>query len=119
MARIWPALICASTLGSVELEMSMRPPIEILHQQRRAAIGDLGHLDAGPRHEQLGREVRARADAGRAVVQLAGLGLGQRDHFLDVLGGQIVAYDEDMLEGARRRPAARSPSPRRSPAPST
>ena len=60
----------------------------------------MGHLGAGACHEQLGRQMRARADAGGTIVQLAGLGLGQRDQFLDVVHRQVLAHDEHMLEGA-------------------
>ena len=61
----------------------------------------MGHLDARAHHEELGRQVRARADAGRAVVQHAGLFLGEPDHVLEGLGRQVVAHDHDVLEGAR------------------
>ncbi len=44
--------------------------------------------------------MRARADAGGAVVELGGLGLRQRDDILDALHGQVLLRHEHMLERA-------------------
>ena len=45
--------------------------------------------DTGHHLEQLAGGVLRRADAGRAEVDLSGIGLGIGDEFRDVFGGQI------------------------------
>ena len=46
---------------------------------------DMHDVGAGHGFEQLGRHVIGRAGAGRRVVELAGLRLGERDELLEVL----------------------------------
>ena len=59
---------------------------QIGERRRRAAIGHLHHLDPGHHLEQLGGDVLRRADAGRGITDLAGIGfdigdqLGNRLH---------------------------------------
>ena len=54
----------------------------------------MGDLDAGHRLEQLGRKMARRAGAGAAVIQLAGLALGQRDQLGDGIGLQLGMGDQ-------------------------
>ena len=68
-----------------------------------AAIGDVLHLDAGEMAEQLARHVLRRADARRAVAELAGIGLGVGDQVGDRLHRQVVVDEEDRGHGERRR----------------
>ena len=100
MARIWPAWNCASTLGSVEFETSMRPAINSVHQRRGAPERHMGHLGAGAGHEEFGRQMRAGADAGGPVIELAGIGLCEGDQLLHGLCREVIADHEYVLEGA-------------------
>jgi hypothetical protein len=52
------------------------------------------------RHEQLGRQMRAGADAGGAVVELARLRPCQIEKFVDRLHRQVFSDHEHVLEGA-------------------
>jgi len=56
------------------------------HDVGRALVGDMDVVDAGGEAERLGRQVGEAADAARTVVQLAGIGLGERDELGDRLG---------------------------------
>ena len=58
--------------------------------------------------EQLGRHVERAAAAGRAVGQLAGLGLGQREQLLQVLRRQVVVDHQHVLGAATMPIGARS-----------
>jgi hypothetical protein len=53
-----------------------------------AAIGDVHHLDAGVVFKKLRRHMRGRADPAGAEIDLAGTGLGHRDHVGDRMGGK-------------------------------
>ena len=69
---------------------------------RHLAVGHVLHLDAGHVAEQHGGEMRARADADRAVVQLAGIGLGVGDHVLDRLERRLHRDREHLLRGGHQ-----------------
>ena len=51
--------------------------------------GTCSEVDAGRELEQLHAEMQRAADAAGAILDIAGLGLGKRDEFLDRLGRQI------------------------------
>ena len=55
------------------------------HRLGRSLVGHVGEVDAGHGGEQRGGEMREARHAGRAVVERAGLGLGQRDQLGDVV----------------------------------
>ena len=69
---------------------------------RRALVRNVVEFDAGLKRKQFGGEMTDGADAGRAVVDLAGLGLGQRDEFLDVARGQ-ARVQADATGAARNQ----------------
>ena len=58
----------------------------------------MGELDVGHHLEQLGGHVTGRTDAARGEVELAGVGLGERDQF----GGIFCRYRR-MHENEQRR----------------
>jgi hypothetical protein len=68
-----------------------------------AAIGNVLHLDAGQDTEELTRDVLRRADAGRAVGELAGIGLGIGDQVGHRLYRQVVVDHEDGRHRERGR----------------
>ena len=68
-------------------------------RRRRALVVDGLELGAGQRLEQFHVEVAAGADAERAVVDLAGLLLGERDQVLDVLDGQRRVRNQRVVDG--------------------
>ena len=55
----------------------------------RAAERHVQEVDAGGELEQLHAEMQRAADAAGAILDVAGLGFGERDEFLDRLGRQI------------------------------
>ena len=57
---------------------------QVGHGGRGAAIRNMRDLDAEAAQQQLHRDVRQRAVAGRGIVQLAGIGLGVGDEALEV-----------------------------------
>ncbi len=74
-----PARTCASAeTGSANTTCTC-PADQVGDRKRRPAIGDMRHLDARLAIEQLGQEMIGGANACRAVVELAGLALGERD----------------------------------------
>ena len=86
----------------------------------RALVGNVHHvLQSGLRLEQFAGQVAHRAGAGRAVGQLAGVGLDVGDQFLDVLrrhrrvhrdrgGADAEDRDRDEVLDAGRRPGCSS-----------
>jgi hypothetical protein len=57
------------------------PGDQIGERGRLAAIRHVGELDAGHHLEQLSGHVTGRTDATRGEVELARVGLGERDQF--------------------------------------
>ena len=84
-------------------------------RRRLAAVGDVGHADAGIEQEQLGRHVRRRADAARGEVDAAGLGLGHVDQLAHRLGGKRRVGDQHQRRGAEQGDTATSRGRRTSP----
>jgi len=77
----------------------------------------MGQVDTGRHLEQLGREVAAGGDARRREVQLAGVGLGIGDQFLDRMDGQSDGWtavqqrrgvEVELRRGNRRDSALQS-----------
>ncbi len=69
---------------------------DVVARARAAAIGNMDKVGARQVFEQLARHVVVRALAGRGVVELAGLGLRERDEFLHVVGrhGRVHHHHE-------------------------
>ena len=79
IARRAPAWICGSD-SRVEIAVKWVSPADHRrHRRAAAAIGDVLQLDAGLLAEQFDHQAGLRGGAGRGVVELAGLGLGERD----------------------------------------
>src|SRR5690606_30572352 len=57
------------------------------------------HSDIREVLEQLAGEMQGGAEAGRAEVELAGIGLGVLDQFLDVVDGQVRVYGNQEWNG--------------------
>jgi hypothetical protein len=83
---------------------------EIVHGLGGAAIGHMGHRRAGAAREQLGGEMRRRADALRAVIDRARMGFGISDKLGDRIRREIAPHhqrvrqarhDDDGLERGR------------------
>ena len=55
----------------------------------RALEGHVHHVDLGHRFEQLGRQMRSAAGTARTVIELARVGPGVGDQFLQVLDRQV------------------------------
>ena len=86
MPRSDPSFIERHRSRAVKLTLrSIWPPIRSASEPGAAAIGHVGHLGAGLLLQQLHGEVRLRADAGDADVELARIGLGVGDQFLQVV----------------------------------
>jgi len=62
---------------------------EVVERRAGAAVGNMRHLGAGDRHEQLGCQMRGRADALRGIIELARIGLGIGHEFLRRLRREI------------------------------
>ena len=84
-------------------------------RRRPAAIGNVLHFDAGPRAPHLKQQVRLGGRAGGPVVELARLGLGERDEFrqrarrhlgVDRKQQRVLDQDGDRLEIALRSKAS-------------
>ena len=101
------------TLGNVAKVRSTSAGKKLGGHRRRAAERDVLQVHAGPGLEQLRREVRRRADAGRGVVQLAGRFLGELHQCADVLALRVRAAPPAHAECRRCRPRRRNPSRRR------
>ena len=67
---------------------------EIVHQRRRAFVGNDLHIEAGDRLEQFRAHVAAGAERRGADVELAALRLGQRDHVGNRLGRKRRMRDQ-------------------------
>ena len=65
-----------------------------------AAERHVGELDAGHGGEQLGRQMRARADAGARIGELAGLALGDGDQVGEGVDRQRRMHHQHLLERA-------------------
>jgi hypothetical protein len=61
------------------------------------------HLHAGAGFEQLGRQMRRRADAGRGVEDFPAPALGERDQVLDALDAGRGMHDQDHRRECRER----------------
>ena len=70
---------------------------------RRALVGNVGQLDAGVAGEQRGGEMREARKARRAVVQLAGLGLGERHQLGDAFRRDAGIEHQHIGRGADHR----------------
>ena len=68
---------------------------QVLHRRAGAAIRDVRDLGAHGDVEQHGADMRAGAGAGRAVLHLALVGLGEGDEFGERLRREIRARDQD------------------------
>ena len=64
---------------------------QVVHGGRRAGVRHVDQLDAGGDLEQLRRQVRHAAEAGRGEDELAGLGLGERNQLGQRLGRHALA----------------------------
>src|SRR5215471_17779034 len=86
-ARSWPWRT-SGRLDAVKLNMaSMRPGMRSL----KAAIGHVGHFDAGFALEQFAGEMERRAVARRCIAQR--LHLGVRDELLDRVRRRGIRHD--------------------------
>ena len=74
---------------------------EILHRRTGAAIGHVLDVGLGEDLEQFAGEMMRGAGAGRAVIQLAGIGLQIVDELLERLGRDLVGIDDDHLRRPR------------------
>ena len=75
---------------------SIRPADQVLHRRPGAAIRHVLGIGAHRLVEHDAAEMRGRADAGRAVVQLARIGLGIGDELLERVGRKFLAHDHDQ-----------------------
>ena len=96
--------------GRVGVELELHDAGEqVGHRRRRAAIGNVRDLDAGAPQQQFHGDVRQRADAGRGIVQLAGILL----RVVDELGKR---RERPRRDGSPAPPAPRPrPRPARGP----
>ncbi len=70
----------------------------VLHRRRRALVVHGDQIGAGDGLEHFHIEMAARAGAVGAVIQLAGLGLGECDQFLDVVRRHRRMQDQPMID---------------------
>ena len=66
------------------------------HRFAAAAVGHADDVDAGARLEQFGGEMRQAARAGVGVVELARIGLGVVEEFLQRLGRERRLHHQDL-----------------------
>src|SRR5262245_22005565 len=85
MPRTLPPSICEAAVDAIENIISTAPLTTALSAELASRNGTCNDVDAGHGLEQLTREMRRRADAGGGIVELAGLGLGQRHQLGEVL----------------------------------
>ena len=64
------------------------------HGGRATAIGDVLQLDVRLAAEQLDDEMGLSGRAGRGVIELAGIGLGQRHEFCERMGRHFRIYEK-------------------------
>src|SRR4029078_12155429 len=70
-------------------------PAEQIRQRRPGAlVGNMRDLNAGRFREQHGAEMYAAPAAGRSIIQLARLRLGERDELLHVVRGHRRVYQD-------------------------
>ena len=66
-----------------------------------AFVGDVDDVDASGALQELGAEVQRRADAGRTIRELPGIGFGISDHLREGLERRIVADSKHVEAGDR------------------
>ena len=95
MARALPA--CSELIGPGMLSKirSTTPDCSAVQDWAPPGYGMCDHVDLGDVFEHLSRQMMQAADAGRAVVQLAGIGFGVGDELLEVMDRQVRAHRED------------------------
>ena len=76
---------------------------QVGHGRPAALVGHVHDVDLAHRLEELEREMRGAAGAGRRAVQLARLGARQRQQLGDILGRQVVAHHQQHGIDADRR----------------
>ena len=84
---------------SVVIQSEMRPEIMSVTAWLNDVYGTCWTLHAGKVAEQRGREMTARADAERSIVQLARMRPGVVDQFLDGAERRVGRHHEDVLRG--------------------
>ena len=94
---------CGDRRGDDELRVAGN---HVEQRRRGAFVGDVRELDAGELVEHLARQVRRRADAGRGVVQHAGLAARELHQLADRCGRQRAVDHQHV----RRRGDARQRS---------
>ena len=111
-ARLRPVRPSARTLAGLRQRLAGRGRDEChLHvagdqrrvERRVAAERHVHDVDAGGMLHDLHGEVQRRADAARAVVQAAGLGLGERNQFLRCRRRKLRRDDEQQGRGGYLR----------------
>ncbi len=83
MPRSVPASICDLALVETPKNSCVVPADRRHGAGVHVAIGHVHDIDAGDLVEELAGQMRHRADAGRGAVELARIGLGVIDQFLD------------------------------------
>jgi hypothetical protein len=86
-------LLNADQIEDHDLNLAGQEP----DRERTAAVErHVDHVGAGDVLEQFGRDVGERAGPMRAIVQLAGVGLGIGDQFARVVDGQRRVDHQDI-----------------------
>ena len=86
--------------GHRELDLARQ---EVAQSLRAALIWHVRGLDPGQLIENHRREMGAGASAGRKIIELTRVRLGERDEFLDRLGGQRGMDDKCQWRGGHQR----------------
>ena len=108
-----PAATCGITAVGAAQIIGIWPASRSLSASAGAAIRHVHDVDLGERVQHQQREMMRRADAGRAGRKLAGLLLGERDQFLDVVRRERRLREQHQRRGRDLARPARSRRSRR------
>jgi hypothetical protein len=76
---------------------------QVIERRRAAAVADGHHLGTGHPFEDFRRKVRTGADAGRAIVELSGIGLGISDQLGHRIDRQAILHQQKVWKACNAR----------------